>query len=541
MILDYIYQHVLLYVIVTMLTSITFFLIYNKYYEKLNVAIPLFEYTDQKLNNSYLYIFLLIGVMIFIWIVFFPLNFGHRDEITLLTNGTISPTIYNGRFFPLGHMEFNILTWSFAKESLFPLYLFSFIEIFIFIIIIDKIVNTNNFIIRAYIFITSYLYYIVSVSNLVIPERNAILLVLLGIYFYREFSVKNNKYSGILSLLFFSMALYYKEPIFALLFIFIFVFSISNFIELNKKNKKINILNRITPINISILLSIIFFIMGYLFYTYYNGAPSSIYYGPSTTNIQNIIDNFIYYLITIPILLILLLSLILVLFSYVLFNNNSFDKTLSIALACGAIVYSCELIILGLPLNGYYWSLPLILMSLSFALILKNITFKNLLEKKYLLVATCFLTIGCFFVTSKAFISISNDVKIKKMYQNEYSFLEKTLKNKDNIASLYYVKEGNYGKYATAILMIFIHKMNIDSEFTIYSDTGCASWNENYNNGTIHCVKKEYDEHDNYDVIVVENGLKVISSMKYTIYQHEPKYEVNNFPKLTHVGISNEK
>lgn len=528
--LAYMHSHIFLYIFIAIVASIIIFLISRKYFENIYLEAPSFrQIKNTKYNNNILYFFVFVGISFFIWIVFIPLGFGHRDEIALLPE-IIGPTMYSGRFFPLGHQEFNFLSLTLTNGSLATLYIFSFVELVLFIFLVDKIVDSSSLFIRTFIFVSSLCCYIVSVSNLIIPERNAILFFLVGIYFLQKYYHNQKITPALFSIIAFSLSLYYKEPVFATLFSFIFVFIIGKYFVMRLfTNEKIKFSKLINSLELSLLVSAVLFVMGYLFYTYYNGAPTSYYGKVSITGVKQLL----YYATEMPILSLFLFTIAL---GLVVFKNNTFESLLAIALSSSAIVYCVELIVLGLYLNGYYWSLPLILGVISLGLLFKNIVFTDILKNKVVIVLfSCVVVLGGL-VGYKFVPAVWTDIKQKKNYQAEYNFLEKSLSKQKDIKSLYYVKEGNYGDYATAILMIFVHKTNIDHEFTIYSDTGCAVWNESYNGGKIKCVKKEYDINDNYDTLVIENHLVNVDSTKYETYKYLPQFD-SQYANSISVGI----
>lgn len=531
--LEYMFSHIFLFIFIAIVVSIVSFLISRKYFENIYLEPPSFVHIkNTKYNYNILYFFIFIGICFLVWIVFLPLGFGHRDDIALLPE-IIVPTMYSGRFFPLGHQEFNFLSLTLTNGSLAPLYIFSFVELVLFIFFVDKIVNSSSLLIRTFIFVSSLCCYIVSVSNLVIPERNAILFFLVGIYFLQKYYHNQKITPALFSIVSFSLSLYYKEPVFATLFSFIFIFIIGKYFVMRLyTNEKIRFSKSVNPLELSLLISAVLFVVGYLFYTYYNGAPTS-YYRQNSITVNDMIEKLLFYSIEIPILSLFLFIIVL---GLVVFKNNTFESLLAIALASSAIVYCLELIVLSLKLNGYYWSLPLILSVISLGLLFKNIVFTDIFKNKVVMVLLSCIFIFGYLVGYKFVPAVWTDIKKKKNFQAEYIFLEKNLSKQKDIKSLYYVKKGKNGYYKTAILMIFVHKMNIDHEFTIYSDTGCAVWNESYNDGKIKCVKKEYDINDNYDTLVIENNIVNIDSNRYKIYKHLPQFD-SQYANSISVGI----
>lgn len=508
-ILQYIYNNVFLYITIVVLLAIMFSVIHHYKYVSDNRFMHN-EKPNTGINKRVcMLIITLVIIVIWYWIIYMPLGFGHKDEVVYLFDH-IQPQIFSGRFFPLGHIEFNFLSLKLTHGNLAPLYLLPLVELILFIFFLVKLVNTNNILINAYVVIISSLYYMVSVTGLIIPERNLILLFIIGIYFLKKYYIDKKLIYLICSILPISLSLYYKEPIFLTYFSIAVVFILYKIFLYNTglKNIKERILASISPIELGIFISVLFFIVGYLFYVYYGGKPST-YYVKVGYSYQQYLERLYFYLLDVPIITSLLLISAL---GHLLIEDKYFDKLLIVAVSIGGISYTLELVVLGLPLNGYYFSIPLISLALSSAILSKYIIRHHLTKIKYLLLYMAFF--GVVSVLIGVYPIIYRDLMAKKNYQTQYNFLAKSLNHAKNMKSLYYgiKKNTDYRDYHTAVLMIFINKSNIAQEFTIYSDSGCAVWNESYNGGLIRCVKKDYSNSDDYDVLVIEDDDIVVKN-----------------------------
>lgn len=512
-ILNYLYQNIFIYIGVISCAAciITFSLSDNS---------TVIADNDRPLN-TYRYAILSLFAATFLlalyFIVFYPMGFGHKDEIAILTS-PIGAQIFAGRFFPLGHAEFNYLSLDYAKNNLEILYILPMVQIVMFTYLVDRLIWPTNLLLRA---ITAgsafWLGAIVAFSNIIIPERNAIILVLLGLVFLKAYLYRPTRLSASASVLFMALSLFYKEPMFVIPCAFVFctmVYWLSNKIM---KQPYINC--KITPINVGYTICIIGFVAGYFFYTFYNGAPASLY---SNRSEEGFHQHILFYSTIIPIIP---LSIGLVLASHQYIRHQSPDKILSITMALGALGYALVLIFLRMKINGYYFAPSLLLLVLSFALVMKNILaeFTYSTKPKFIILSGSLILATIIFNMSPYIIS---DLIYKKNVISQFSFLDSTLRSAGPFQSVFYrVGKSPHGTYHTAITMIYIAKSGIDDTFTISSRTGCDSWNENYVKDRIFCTKYDGESLSEYDIIIIENDhIDDISSNDFTLHSYIAPY-----------------
>jgi len=520
-VLNYLHIHVFVFIAMVISFAIVSSILWGNNQEKIYNSVIV------STSNQPLYFIILVFVLVWCWITFMPLSIGHRDEIAYF--GEYIPAMIGaGRFFPLGHQEFNLLVHFFTQDKYYIFYILPFIEVILFVILIDKIINSNNIFIRVYgLSMAFFLVGIVPFTNLIIPERNQIVLFLAGVYFAKRYNLTGKRIASMMSIVSFALAMYYKEPTFAAIAGFISILFMYDFFYhyLHKDRlPMVKILTKtLTPLYVGVGISILFFIIGYLFYTYYNGAPTEYYGKVNVTDGTALFNRFYLLVLDTPILV----SLILIVISaHFLINKHEFDRRLSVAIAVSGIIYLAEITILGLPLNGYYYSITLLSLALSSAILFKQVLMsKNTLNSRFFLLPILALALNIIVVV-KLFTPIWNDIVKKKNLSSMYSFIEKELLKSGDIKSIYYILPSlNYGDYTTAVLMNFFHKRDIDHQFNIYSQTGCAVWNEKYNGGLITCNKKDFIDADNYDVIVVENNkIPLVDINKYKIVEYSSKY-----------------
>ena len=191
-----------------------------------------------------------------------------------------------------------------------------------------------------------------------------------------------------------------------------------------------------------------------------------------------------------------------------------------------------SLVILKLPLNGYYYSIPFLCLSLSAALLFNYIIQLNsalkmhprphLLRKTLANFVALLLLLCIGVILFKQSPAITADLILKKTYQSEYSFLKSTLDNKKDLKSVYYAPiASNYNDYATSVLMVFLKKIVTTEEFSIYSSTGCSGWRGYSKDKPITCEKRAYNNSHDYNILIIENDmLASINKEKYKLIRH---------------------
>lgn len=492
-----------------------------------------------------IFLLVLAFTCLWAWAIFFPLDFGHRDEIALLTE-RIVPQIFSGRFFPLAHLEFNILNLSVFGGRLEILYILPFLQIFICVFLILKIIGPcQNFIQIFALSLCFWLSMMVPFVNLIVPERNVIIFILAALYLFKRNHLKPGFLCRSLALTFATISLYYKEPMFALLVAFASTMLLYKFIQRKRIRetsvKEFQESKLFWEFEIGFIISSLLFLLGYYLFVFHKGGPTS-YYGDVSSNLNSInyLKRFSPYLFDTPFLTILIINAI---GAHFFIRKDSFMRSFSVALAMGGAAYLAVLVVLGLPLNGYYYSIPILMMVLSSTIVIKQLlTQSNYLEQnvpikitRYFLASGVVIMLGV--VTYKQSYQIVSDLSWKKKYHTEYAFLRTTLKSVNQLKSIYYApSKGNYNDYDTAILMIFLNKADISHEFDIYSPTGCAEHNRVYNGGLIRCIAREFSYNDDYDVLVIENN--AIQDFDSSHYRSRISADVNTLKQHNLRGIT---
>ncbi|MGL6263187.1 hypothetical protein ACSZMC_04495 [Aeromonas jandaei] len=445
------------------------------------------------------------------WISFSPISIGHLDEISYF-NEPINPQIWSGRFFPLGHLEFNYLYPSMFGGELWPLYILPFCQLVVFIWCVDYIIKPADIYVRMLaICLTYWLSASIPMANLVISERNAIFFLLIGLCFLKKYSTHPNKIALYGSITTFGLSLYYKEPMFSFAIAFAFTHWLYNVLR-HKKGTGIKA-NYFFAAEAGIILSGLFFLLGYYLFVLAGQEQSSTYMNISVdSNITDYISRVWFFIWKEPFLSMLAINAII---SHIYINKSSQDRALSMGIVAGGTAYLAALATLNMPVNGFYYSIPLLTISLSFFICVKHL----LKIKSFVILAlSSIVFIAVVVLQSK---NITKEIYIRKNIQNKLSFISKVIDNNRDIKDIYYATDDKSGQFAfdfpknivlspspdydTSIIEFYLYKFKGMNSFNLTSSSGCYPWNEYKNDNKIHCIKKDFSMMDKYDLIIVEN------------------------------------
>lgn len=476
-----------------------------------NIEIP--SINNKQADHKHILFFIVMACLVvsWSWIAFSPISIGHLDEISYL-NDPVNPQIWSGRFFPLGHLEFNYLYPSKFGGQLWPMYILPFCQLVVFIWCVDYIIKPANIYVRMFaIVLTYWLSASIPMAHLVIPERNAIFFLLIGLCFLKKHSTHANKIALYGSIITFGLSLYYKEPMFSFAIAFAFTHWFYNILRREKCTSLKS--NNILAAEAGIILSGLFFLLGYYLFVLAGQEQSSTYMNISVeSNVADYISRAWFFTWTQPFLSIFAVNAII---SHIYINKSSQDRALSMGLIAGGTAYLAALATLNMPVNGYYYAIPLLSISLSFF-----ICVKHLLKIKSFAVLTLSLIV---FIT--VFVLQSNNIKneifIRKNIQNKLLFISKAIDDNRDIKNIYFATEGksdllafDFPKdiviplspdYFTSVIESYLYKFKGINSFNLVSKSGCYPWNEYKNDNKIHCIKKDFSMMDNYDLIIIEN------------------------------------
>jgi len=524
--LDYLHRNLFVYVFLSLLisTAVTAWLAktVNNNPESKNIFQSLERNTTV---DGVLIASLLIIGSTWVWATMFPINFGHRDEIALLTHN-VGPTNYSGRFFPFGHQEFNYLSLRLTKGNLAPLYVLPFLELLLTIYLIDNIADLKNPFCRIALITSSFLLsLIVPYTNLIIPERNALFFLLLSIFFIRLGLNNPSIFLAAGANLSAAISLYYKEPMLC----FFGAFSITLLLESYRKKVTLANIKWLQAVLFGILTSCILFIINYLFNTYYGGAPKAYYVGNSSLRL--IYENLLFFLMTAPILTTLIIITLIV---FLVIPSSNQDRPLLLALLAGGISYLLTIIVLGLGLNGYYISIPILVCIIALALLTKNVAtlftkwLRNRSITRQIIVSLVILGATLIYTTALALpkiaIQIRESIIDKKNLAAEYNFIESILKKNSGFREIYLAPfSESYGDYQTIVMMLLIHNSGLSKDFTISSPSGC--WEDPGRDPKYKCKKKAFSNLNDYEIVIIEDEkLPGFNRADFKIYTHQSPY-----------------
>jgi len=423
-------------------------------------------------------------------------EFGHRDEIALLPF-RISPTTYGGRYFPLGHMEFNVLTLEGVGHRLAVLYLIPLIGLIL--CITGLFVLLRNLNLLSQLIAVALIYWAclrVSYANLIVPERNILLLVVLVLALI-SIPTDRQPFVGLVTCaLLLNTSLYYKEPTVVLWLGYFLSYSLIQFVRFRRQVAGLDQLRRSLSLSGVALLASAWFAVGYLiFVSWANSGEASLYVNPTLSGAipRALSINNGYPIFSMN---------ALVLLTCVVFRRRSIPFEQVIPLVVGSTGYAMVVIIGGLDPNGYYYTPALLTSLIATVIVLDNVILRPHLltrgstrrfsgiriPKLVAIAATLPLAFyGGRVVENQSELNRASMTE-KREYQNEYRFLRQALSKRKSFDRVYYLpRSENYQDYSTAVLMIFLYVAGIDGDFEIVSPNGCFSKMKVLNKGQITC------------------------------------------------------
>ncbi|EKL23698.1 putative membrane protein [Vibrio cholerae HC-61A2] len=471
--------------------------------------------TDKSNNFNWFFLLLLLLFVIFFTVnLYIPLIYRHTDSVGYL-NSFIRPVLYSGRFFPLGHQEFNFIRLK--DVGFLGLFSIPFFQSLIAGFCLYKIIPIENKNLRVIVAIILFFSsFSISFSNLIIPERNQLFfLVIFLCVFLNDPSEGKLKFGLLIS----SLSLYYKEPTFtiyiAFAFSMIFFRALSGDLKINKTLKVSLLINRL-KVEFYLFLSSLLFIVNYIVIRLL--SPAEELYNQGSTYLEYISDVLsLKGIIQYPFLLMVIFGV----FYFLRFGLNSDYCKKAFLLFSGSVSYGITIYFLKMPLREYYFSASIFLMVLSYLYMLKDCNEKcNVQVLKWLVIMllSFFLVQTCTISGKSLIRSKETQLKISKIS----NFFSKE-SHADNL-KVYYKFHEITGDYKSSVMKLLI-MTKIKSDFTMYSSTGCYVWHESSDDGRYKCQKSNFDLSSNYDVIISEkeldsnySGYIEYESLEETIY-----------------------
>lgn len=472
----------------------------------------------------------LLSLLCCYWIILIlPFGFGHRDEIALLT-AYIPPTTYAGRFFPLGHQEFNLLSLELFGGNIGYLYIIPFLQYCVSILILCFIVSPLSIIIRNIAIVAiSIASFSIPFSNLIVPERSALFFILVAFGFLLVFLRSESKLALFCAFLAANVAMYYKEPVFLVWLAFLFS-SVVFYCLYGPRSVYPISRGQFFSILFFTFVSISFFLLLYFFISFSAIGEDAVYGGG--VDFSSLLARLFQ---SSPVLYLIALNILISAVSINSARNYKiFENLIIVSLNVGSLFYSLSIILLSFSFNSYYFSIPIMLSILSLALFTQiyfvdflkglspsggrdkaNLSFWITWRGYFNIIprAAC-LTLAVFFlwnVVVGVSVQVFYEAKRAHSYRVEYKFISEILSQNGNFENLFYRPVSSpYNDYATSVLLIFVTRTGISNKFNIYSEAGCYPWFESYNNGLINCFQIDGDMLD-YDLLIFEGDVPEFS------------------------------
>jgi len=464
------------------------------------------------------FVILLVPIIYLTFNVFYLLSYRHSDDLGYL-NSFIPPLVFMGRFQPLALQELNVLRY-FHLDTVFYQYLLSYLTFFMFLLINWKILVRLTVVFRAIVLaLMCSLPFVQEIySSAIFAEAEALIFVSIGVLAYKYFIDENKYFWGVLSLLFFTLALYYKETN----FLFIVGFSIS-IIMRSVVAERAAVVNFsgflklfINSNNIYALINLFnscIFLIAYWFFVY-KQMPENVYM-PSS-DYKSVLNILFFDSPIIPIyVLLFFLGLHIV--------SSNRKQIFFNLLAGGSLFLVCVLFILELPHNNYYYYLAYWSSFIAFGIYLAEID--GILNIKTINKVVLFLIFSLFIVLIKFEIAKTYISTIwAKNYQYSNLLLSSTFDFQAPGKKIFFTFEEmprDYAIYRTGVFTESLKQLFPNAKFKVVSSEGCSPWISNNN---AQCEAGDENKYV-YDYIATQNIDKPsFINTKYKELNSESKY-----------------
>ena len=445
------------------------------------------------------FIILLIPIIYLTFNTFYLLSYRHGDAIGYL-NSFIGPLVFMGRFQPLALQELNILRYL-HLDTVFYQYLLSYLTFFLFLLINWKILKKLNIVFKAIVLASmcSLPFIQETYSSTIFAEAEALIFISIGVLAYKYFIDENKYFWGILSLISFALALYYKETN----FLFIVGFSVSIIIGSIITERKtalslftVVFLKNIIKKNIYALINLFnsfVFLVAYWFFVY-KQMPKDVYmpsYDYKSVLYTLIVDS--------PIIPIYVFLFVL---GFQIISTKR-RKLFFNLLVGGSLFLLGVLFILELPHNNYYYYLVYWSAFIAFGVYLSDID--TILNIKIINKIILFLVFSLFFILIKfEIIRTYHSTITAKNYQYSNLLLGSIFNFKIPDKKIFFAFEEmprDYAIYRAGVLTESLKQIFLNATFKVVSLEGCSPWISNSN---VQCETGNENKYT-YDYFVTQN------------------------------------
>ena len=409
----------------------------------------------------------------------------------------IAPAITWGRrFVVFHHQDLNLLALPFhwLNCSYYLLYTVTFIEFLVTVYFLNKIIPLARLWQRVLVilFIALNASFFISVSTLVIPERNAILFTVLFLYTVIQFYKTNKNQYLIFTLALAHTAIYFKEAMFVFfggfaLTALIFRMIDSNTSIVNALRKPLYFVKN-NPLEIGILLAPLFFVVMYATFQLFIVESYGTYGLTSGQETRLFIAYKLF--ITYP-----LFPLVLIMMACYIKDINKLQRhRFSIMLFAGGILYMVVILFFKFTVR-YYYCIPELALILAACFYLKN---KSSTMALKLFVPACIL----FYLFFSIPATISNFMQYKIREYQYYSHKTNVKLKENQVTKIF-----SYGDGGTinSIPLPFILLQKVatkETPFDLHLLEGCDLEQRGEASERFRCLPADEFILSDYDIVI---------------------------------------
>ncbi len=487
---------------------------------------------------AYLLLFIIIGFLI--WNNFFPSGFKHFDSILtfdeLTCNLKIFPIQINweNRFVPFSAQEWSILSPILTLSNCTPYIPFLLVTlqfivtVFLLVFIIPfeklafKLLATCVIIINSSFFIPF--------TNVMIPDRNSLFLIILFLYCLINFFKTEKPIYLLVVFLCANTALYFKEPIFIYLASFAGISLLFRLYQRRISFADIVLsLPRKTPIEFLLIAISTLFLTLYIVFNFIV-FDSATTYGAKQINYGDyLIAQFTRY----PLFsLIILMGL-----AYIIDYKNLAKHQFSLMLFIGGLFYAFVIIYLKFY-HLYYFCIAELSILLAACYYLKNITWqKNFKYVGFALLSASFIMLD----TVKSVQNLASDIRTEKIQQYQMRAFRSNLPldiSKINKIFHYSVQNSNnfHSSYTVSNHFLMLKNITPTHDFHLSSFQPCYSRDLEKQTARLKCIQIDKWQIDkwqpnDYDFIIFwRNGISNEAWQTLQAQYGDDMQKITNFP-----------
>jgi hypothetical protein len=466
-------------------------------------------FSPQSIADWIASIFFIIALLAFAWNIFYKVGIRHFDSIgiidtTVCMNSYQGVWVNNGRFMPLAHQEFNLLSWliRLLDCSYGFLYSVTFLQFLVTLFFIEKILPFQKLWQRilAIIFIATNVSFFQPFSNLIINDRNLIFLTILTLYNIIKFYKTGSHRSLSSALICANLAIYFKEPAFLFFSGFAITFLafkiIENKISLKSIIKRPFDFTKKYPLEVGLLGLSLLFVISYVFFVL--TVKQETFYGFSGNDM-----NYFSYLLDTFLRFPLFAAIIAVLVAFLNdFRKMKYRNFIS-SLLVGGVLYALAVSAMrNTKVEAFYYYC---IASLAITLA----AFYYLAEEKKSKLFTTILLCVALLTINLTISNVSEVFILGKSRQIWIHSLKKNIQlNKDQKYNIfYYEKMPVVGEYMGSTILALLRSItHNNSPIHLYTTHGCYPWNQGKEGDKFRCDQANISALEKYDIVIFDRA-----------------------------------